>query len=522
MPSPPLPSLSLGFEFEGWLVTQYKDIDGPVQGRDDLPSSETESLKGQIAKTNFDKNNPAPFDWNPNKGRMPSVPTGNKLLTDVLNVVTGALKTSKLKDSVLAGSEVSEEHPDLTVHKKYNIVRERGTEQNLEGEVDFKKNPSRRDSQVLDQQCYFIGFEFRPRIYEDVRDKYQSIWDELGSVLKELTKRFPISVNAGNDVWFRLPDSIPSETRVVRGESRSGLHIHVGAKGVFEHLEPSLRQKPQVLKAEMVPRILAIKKLLTLYWLVEPNLKTLHASWRSEDARYSGLLRTHSNLAFHPDVKKEAKVGETPIQHWFHEKEKILLLHQKPFYSLEDFNKTNDGPSDKSIIGRLRAKLGDRVTKHGWAAIEIIWSTTNMDQLAWLASSYFGNRRSSLNLHQLLPPGTRFDGGSVRVEEKRTGTLEFRLMQGSFDTDAIAAWTDVVLKMTEVCLAESQDAFVNFVDGVVEKPGHVVSGDKTKAFIERLGLDEKSYAYKFYSDERQGKLDLEADPRHHIFVPQGR
>ncbi|KAK7960397.1 hypothetical protein PG988_011611 [Apiospora saccharicola] len=265
----------------------------------------------------------------------------------------------------------------------------------------------------------------------------------------------------------------------------------------------------------MAPRILAAKKLLTLYWLVEPNLQELHASWRSEDARYSGLLRTHSNLAFYPQVKEKAGVKQ-PVQHWFHETDDRLQKegsYEKAFYNLKDFNGVSEKPSDTSIVQILRKTLGTRVTEHSWAAIDTIWKTANMDQLAWLASSYFGNRRSSLNLHQLLPPGNKFSGGSVRKSDQRTGTMEFRLMQGSFDVNAIAAWTDVVLQLTEACVTGDQARYVEFVGRAVGNPDQKMTGDKTKAFIERLGLDKGSYAYKFYHDGRRAELDRQADPR---------
>ncbi|KAK7909020.1 hypothetical protein PG985_014898 [Apiospora marii] len=422
-------------------------------------------------------------------------------------------------------SEVSQEHPELAVHQKHNVVRERGIEQNFERLLkgpkgfDLKKHLSRLDSQVLRDMAYFVGFEYRPMIYKNVRAIYEDIWGELRPVVSALTQGFPISVNAGNNVYFWLPEDVPGKQRVQQGEARSGLHIHVGADGVFEHLDPGL--KAEELGAKMVQRVLAIKKLLTLYWLVEPNLQTLHASWRSEDARYSGLLRVHSNLAFYPQVREKAGVKQ-PVQHWHHEEEDRLIDggYKTAFYNLDTFNAASDKLTDTPIVEILRKKLGARMTDHDRAAIETIWETTNMDQLAWLASSYFGNRRSSLNLHQLLPPRCQFAGGSVREEEKRTGTVEFRLMQGSFDIDAIAAWTDVVLQLTEACITDDQDRFVDFVDRAVTGPDQAAAaaGDKTKAFIKRLGLEEASYAYKFYHDGRQADLDKQANPREVLTV----
>ncbi|KAK8075979.1 TBC1 domain protein [Apiospora phragmitis] len=523
-----LPALNVGFEFECWIATIYIDVergDYPYKGErvfvltgtnstGSEVSVETRTSDGEILTDGYNKWNPAPDDWNPNEDRMPTeaVVQGmqNSFLTTVANVV-GSEKVSNLNT----------EHPNVgdlvdgvsRAFRQHTAHRDDGRERNLSSKT------WRKDTHVYEGKLYFVAFEWRTRVYVRANKEGGKVMrEELRVILKRIPEEHNVSINAGNDCFYELPPSIKTKHSVQPGEARAGIHIHVSAEGVFDTptqgltVEEHREQREEIMKK----RILASKKLITLYWLVEPNICKLHASWRSKDPRYAGLLRHHSNLAFY--LLDQEQKDNSPYKHWEHDKEenqnKAKGHYNKGNFDTHGKIAEEDLDSEAktmydAVIAKLPGESEDRKLER--KTIKTIWSCTNMDQLVWLCASYFGNRRAALSLNQLLPAyGSIYNGGGLREPAQRLGTVEFRAMQGSFDPEAVIAWSDVVMRLTEPCVTEGTDAFVNFVNRVMEAPE---PGDTVKAFIKRLGFDEESRPYKFYSDGLQARLDIEAMPR---------
>ncbi|KAK8848411.1 hypothetical protein PGQ11_014891 [Apiospora arundinis] len=527
MPASSPPTLGLGFEFEWWEAALYDDLedkDYPFKGKrafektgtnttDSVRKINTKCEHGEILTGNYDENNPAPDCWNPNEGRMPSKDVVDRMLGKLRVTVQDALVLEK-RELV---SALSVEHPKVdnlvdgvsSAFTKYTAHRDEGRERNL------ADNPKtwRKDTHVFEQVFYFVALELRTRVYTEANkeDHGNEMRDELKRILDAIPRKHNVSVNAGNAATYRLPDQ-----SVKSGEARAGMHIHVSATGVFDTETQGRTNKVGI----MEKRILASKKLLTLYWLIEPNISKLHASWRSADPRYAGLLRRHSNLAF-LNLTKNPKDNDN-CEHWGqHDEEEKLRKEGRYFYDEAKFEaqgklylKDLDSEAQQMYTAVMEqvSRSGGSDYERNMSAIDRIWMCKNMDQLVWLCSSRFGNRRAALSLNQLLPSDSKYQGGGVRKADQRLGTVEFRAMQGSFNYEAVIAWSDVVMRITEVCVTQSTSVFTDTVERLLQapKPG----GDPVKTFIERLDFPKEHRAYKFYNDRLQKEVfDKEANPR---------
>lgn len=531
MTSPNPPLLGLGFEFEWWEATLYDDLkeeDYPYKGDRDFVLAGKKSHDGKKQATKkpdggFREGVPAPTDWNPNEGRMPDDTVVQGMLNQLRETVAKALG----KESLV--SNLKDEHPVVgplvdgvsSAFTKYTAHRDKGRERNL------SDNTWRKDSHVCEDWLYFVALELRTRVYTQANQGGggEQMRKELEAVLNLIPKRHHVSINAGNDAFYKLsPEFSKGHNKTQPGEARAGTHIHVSVEGIFDTATQRMTKNGHPRCEEIKDiRMLASKKILTLYWLVEPEIRKLHASWRSEDARYSGLLRHHSNLAFH--LRSVTQEEQAQYEHWEHEAEK-KAKNQPKFYDHERFKEQGAygphdlGPEAKRVYDAVMARLQDARDRE---AIEKIWMCKEMDQLVWLCTSYFSNRRAALSLNQLVETNSNYEGGGLREPKQRLGTVEYRAMQGSFDPEAVIAWSDVVMKMTEACVTRGPDVFVDFVDRLMQPPER---GDTVRAFIQRLGFDGQSRPYKFYSDKLQERLDREARPRFdkesyrrpHVFV----
>lgn len=530
MAQPEPPVLSLGFEFEFWIPLLFNDLKNkqhPLKsdGRK-LFLTGTESANGEAWSGKpwvYDRDNPAHANWRPNTHRVPTKESENVMLDGIRKLLRKAV-TPQGADLV---SDLNIERTELgpllngvhDLYQRYTVYADRGLV------ADKQLGGYRKDSQVYVGQYYFDAVEVRtPAFTEANNGNYRNMCGQIESVLTAITQTYPVSINAGADVWYEPPDYIKTEEKALRAESRCGTHIHVGAAGVLEYLEvPKDPKNPSpkelaALNESMSKRIFAAKKIVTLYWLVEPQIQWLHASWRSEDSRYSGLLREHTNLAsylapserkqeLHPYHKHE-EANNKASNHYDKKKFDEELQGQSKSRQLSAAElKQHEGLAEM-LSGVIRLKGG---TQKDQDAIAIIWKTRNMDQLAWLVSNFFGNRRGSLCLHQLLPWDSDFRGGGVRKEMQRIGTVEYRFMQASLDADAVLAWADVVMKMTEGCVTGGTDDFMDFIRRVV--PRHLGEPPDPKAFVKRLGLKEGSRPYKFYDKDTQRRFDEDANPR---------
>ncbi|KAK8123371.1 hypothetical protein PG999_003289 [Apiospora kogelbergensis] len=514
MDEPNLPSLGLGFEFEWWEAALYDDLadkDYPFKGYRKFKTTGTihtgEKPDDEVLTGNYDDHNPAPDGWNPNKFRMPPKEVVNEMLGSLRKTIADAL----ISEPAAMVSDLDKEHPGVvqlengvsSAFTKYTAHRDDGRERNLAE----KPRHWRKDTHVFERIFYFVALEMRTKVFTEANKKEgDQMRKELGLILKEIPKNHNVSVNAGNDaLYINEKSSLPQP-----GEARAGMHIHVSAAGVFD----TVTEKTDA--NIMGKRIIASKKLLTLYWLVEPDIMKLHASWRSRDSRYAGLLRRHSNLAF--SLSKWV-TSDTAIEpHWGYEAEEA---ENKKNHHYNEVNFDNDqgqwsqndlGPVGEKVKAVVQLRGDNAEQQRTQRAIEKIWMCKNMDQLVWLCSSHFGNRRGAISLNQLLATDSQYKGGGVREAAQRLGTVEFRAMQGSFNYDAVVAWSEVVMQMTEPCVTQNNDGgFVDFVARVLEAPE---SGDPVKAFMKRLGFDENHHAYKFYNQNLQKDVfDEEAKPR---------
>ncbi|KAK7937267.1 uncharacterized protein PG986_014135 [Apiospora aurea] len=521
----------MGYEFEAWIPCLFNDLKDeyhPLQndGREFFPTG-TLSTNGEPrteAPWKYDEDNAAGPDWMPNTDRVPTPESENGML-DALRKLFRKVLASKGPDLV---SDLSMERVDLgplkqgvnELYQQYTVYADRGLV------ADKDPSPYRRDSQVYVGYYYFNAVEVRtPAFSKANKHNYQTMCGQIESILTALTRTYPVSINAGADVWYKPPAKRISTAKALRAESRCGTHIHVGAEGVLEYLEaPEDPENPTpafqaALGITMSKRIFAAKKTLTLYWLIEPDIQQLHASWRSKDMRYSGLLREHTNLAYYFSLKKDEEKPLHPYHRYEEEKNLAANHYDKAKFDkeLEGVSKTHQIPaSELEQHEKLAARVLNKLTKtkSGTAgdreAIATIWKARSMDQLAWLCSNHFSNRRGSLCLHQLLPWNSDFAGGAVREAKRRIGTVEYRYMQASLDPEAVLAWADVVMKMTEPCVTGGTADFVEFLSQAVARPGEPGG---PKAFVRRLGLAEDSRPYRFYDENTQRRFDEEADPR---------
>ncbi|KAK8091513.1 hypothetical protein PG997_001874 [Apiospora hydei] len=473
MPPQRAPILSIGYEFEAWIPCLFNDLKDeyhPLQndGREFFPTG-TVSTNGEPRTQEpwkYDEDNAAEPDWMPNTGRVPTQESENGML-DALRKLFRNVLASKGPDLV---SDLNMERVDLgplkqgvnELYQQYTVYADRGLV------ADKEPSAYRRDSQVYVGYYYFNAVEVRtPAFSKANKGNHQTMCGQIESILTALTRTYPVSINAGADVWYKPPAKRKSTAKALRAESRCGTHIHVGAEGVLEYLEaPEDPESPSpafqaALSMTMSKRIFAAKKILTLYWLIEPEIQQLHASWRSKDMRYSGLLREHTNLAYYFSLKKDEEKPLHPYHKYEEEKNLAANHYDKAKFDkeLEGISKTHQIPaSELEQHEKLAARVLNKLTKtkSGTAgdreAIATIWKARSMDQLAWLCSNHFGNRRGSLCLHQLLPWNSDFAGGAVREPKRRIGTVEYRYMQASLDPEAVLAWADVVIKMTEPCV----------------------------------------------------------------------
>ena len=165
---------------------------------------------------------------------------------------------------------------------------------------------------------------------------------ELATIIKVIRDRYRVSIKCGRD------------------SSRTSVHVHVGSTEAFE--------------------LGTMKRLLTLMWVYEPVIMSLHASWKSNHVRYSSLLRTHSHLA--------RLLGERlPDPPYVQSKRDKFALHE---FILD--------PQLEKLYQACIQAGDDEVS------LRIIWGARDMEHLAWLAASQFGERRSALSLREYHRP----------------------------------------------------------------------------------------------------------------------
>ena len=189
-----------------------------------------------------------------------------------------------------------------------------------------------------------------------VRNDFDTLRRELSQITTAIRQSFRVSVKCG------------------RGDGRTGMHVHVGIRKKLTELqkEPAEATEPPV-EFELS----TMKRLLTLAWLYEPAIMSLHASWKSDYPRYCSLLRQHSHLAGLHGIRLN------PSNYPPSENKKLKLEDFTEVAAMEAQRKENVG--------------GDRDQD---PALKIIWAARNMEHLAWLAASQFGERRPALSLRK--------------------------------------------------------------------------------------------------------------------------
>ena len=229
----------------------------------------------------------------------------------------------------------------------------------------------------------FVG-RLKDKGYYEVYENWTLCFDASGAWYAGSEKRKP-PVAPDNYVWFPLDlkaradgnieeihDELSRIIRAVRAkyrvsvkcsqsESRTNVHVHVGSgsKNGFD--------------------LKILKRLLTLTWIYEPAIVSLHAEWRQKDVRYVSLLHRHSHLASLLD--RNRKLDTT-----------FYKASDRRKLGLEEFSSKFD------LEGFYQMYIQSGGDPKEW--LRIIWGARDVEYLAWLAASQFGERRPALSLRK--------------------------------------------------------------------------------------------------------------------------
>lgn len=211
-------------------------------------------------------------------------------------------------------------------------------------------------------------FEITSNVYKD--EHLDKLYKHLAQLLYILAKKYRVTVKGG------------------KGDKRPDVHIHIGNPGTFE-----LKQ---------------LKRVVTLFWIYEPAIMSLHASWRSDYIRYGSLLRKHTFLALFANTKvpvpHDPKKQGTLTANGF----KFDLSTEDGLKAQAEFNAnipTLLREQDEDKGSNQKKNLKDDETPKEKEALGYIWAAADNDYLAGLTASRFGLRRPALSFcksHLLL------------------------------------------------------------------------------------------------------------------------
>lgn len=213
---------------------------------------------------------------------------------------------------------------------------------------DWYSTGNKRPRPVAPKEYVWFPLEFKSPVCHE----FDTLRDELSQIITAIRQNFRVSVKCG------------------RGNSRTAMHVHVGLRE-----STRLPNSAETVWSLSEFRLTTMKRLLTLAWLYEPAIMSLHASWKGNHPRYCSTLRRHSHLAGLLGTKLNA--SDYPPS-----KNKKLALEEFDLVSAAEV--------------QYKESIGDDPER----ALKIIWGAQNMEHLAWLASSQFGERRPALSLRK--------------------------------------------------------------------------------------------------------------------------
>ncbi|KAI2625719.1 hypothetical protein GGR54DRAFT_511681 [Hypoxylon sp. NC1633] len=254
------------------------------------------------------------------------------------------------------------------------------------------------------EQYSWFSIEIKSKVYSDIN----AMGQDLQKVCWRIRSRFLVSINCG------------------RGSSRTSTHVHVGRSGSY----PVSESLPFGLST--------VKRIATVMHVLEPLWTEMHAPWKGKDYRHTALLSgyTHLGKFCAPSVKFDG--DDLPLDTGYRP--------ENFAYGQGDFILTN------------LQRLGMKNSLQKWyrrenAALEMIWGSKDMAQLAWLLSCREGTRPGAFALHDLVPT----ENGVIK--SRYLHKIEFRHMHGSLDVIDIMNWVRIVGRVTSVCLSNSADQF---------------------------------------------------------------
>lgn len=189
----------------------------------------------------------------------------------------------------------------------------------------------------------WLPVEIKTRVYFDLDELNKDLRIILGNIIKN----YRVSVKVG------------------QGDSRAGVHVHIGNPnpGGFT--------------------LIHAKRLMTLVWIYEPAIMCLHATWKSNYIRFASLLRKHSHLA---------GLVRPPLSPPFYDPR--FEGPKESSFDLNHGSLTNDYKADIPLLATPPTRIDKK-------AIDLIWGAKDMDSLAMLSASQFGERRPALSIREL-------------------------------------------------------------------------------------------------------------------------
>ncbi|KAI1104198.1 hypothetical protein F4804DRAFT_201608 [Jackrogersella minutella] len=295
--------------------------------------------------------------------------------------------------------------------------------------------------------CFWLGFEFVSKAYR--YPDLESMKSELKIICRTLRANYSVSINAGRDS--------------IHGSSRCGVHVHWGLSGSEYNL-------------------LTVKRVITLMWVAEEMLMTLHATWRRDARKYAALLQQGTNMAIDNVSKLPSWIDHLGKGSWSHEMQ-------------------------QNVPTTVQGSLHQNKPKAQW-----IWRAETMDDLVMLVGEAVKSRKASLAITELLPAASNFTGKSRRSQ---LNTIEFRHMQGSLHPALIAAWIEVTAAIMRRCFDMSPREFTSVLEDVA---ACVADRNSTIGnLLDKLGVaSETSSIFKTFNQQR---LDQEADSKIAVFLP---
>lgn len=315
---------------------------------------------------------------------------------------------------------------------------------------------------------WWCGFEVASEVFPGI-DEGET---KIRLFCSALRQNFDVAVNLG------------------RGKRRPGVHVHWSRRGGFSDL--------------------AIRKLLTVMWVIEDSLMDLHASWRyGEDGRgYASRLRDNSILSLTEDevVDFNLNIQKLPS---YTEAMKIMenTLHGD-MHDEDEFRRYVPAPDSNT------PSLRD--DEH----IKRIWRAKTMKDIVELSCCRDGKYlRGAIGLQETLPWDSEHQ--HMKIRSSQLNTIEFRHMQGSLDPDNIMAWVKVTERIIQVCVPTitTDSEYKRILGGLW---GYTQQGGQSRhilGMLDIMGVDDAE-ALEFFKKKPQSILDDEWDPdKTDLFLP---